>query len=657
MKSLVAFTLCLFSSSLGAFAQAPEVASFFPPGGQRGQTVSVRITGKALQGCQALISGSGVTCSSTTVDPSGNSAELKLQIASEAWIGPHEVRLANAKGAARADCFWVDAYPDTEEREPNDVVAKAQPITPTPTVINGTFQSPSDRDTYEFSAEAGQIWVFDLVAARIRSQADGVLELRDSAGKLLKMVQSSWEHDPRLIHKFATPGKYFLTVRDTQFQGSARHTYRLTAGLVPTFTTFSPTGERPGHTIGVQYDGYNIGPKGRVLIPVPADAPNGPFWVAPNTEKGFALPIQLFVSNSPAISITETDQNMQVPAMPAHLDGLFYKYPRIRFNFPADPSTPLEIDMLADRIGSRVDGALRILDSTGKVVAENDDGEVRDGRLSAEKDPRLVFKAPAAGQYTVEARNVDGKMGDNCYYRLSIKPVSPDFRLTLPAMQVRISPGGTTTFEVNAARINGYQGPIELILPGLPPGVEIRGATIGAGLSSTYVTLTSPDNIPSGVLSLQVKGVAQINNSTVEREAKQVESYVPRFIDPALFTDDGPPKIQRTWDVLPLIMSASPDPVRLKVSVNDAKLAPGGKIEITVSAVRTGYDDKIDIDLSGLPAKVSPGKVTIPKGQSELKITLAAAGDAPNATHSVVLRTSSGGMEAATPAISVTVAK
>src|SRR5262249_32744439 len=160
---------------------------------------------------------------------------------------------------------------------------------------------------------------------------------------------------------------------------------------------------------------------------------------------GIPAPIPLLIDNIPVASLTETDATMPLPIAPVAMDGAFMRHSRTRFFFKANKADNLLFDLLGRRIGSRIAGDLRILSKEGKEVPSNDD--------AIGKDARLYFAPPAEGVYTVEARNEEEKTGPDCFYRLIVRHVSPDFAVEIKTDRVTISPGGTIGIPVSVERI------------------------------------------------------------------------------------------------------------------------------------------------------------------------------------------------------------
>jgi hypothetical protein len=633
-----------------ALAQAPELTGTVPAGGQRGTTITVQIDGKNLQAAKLFVSGGDITISDVSPSTDGTGLTARLSLKQDAPVGPREIRAGTAKGVSNPVRIWVDNFPGGAEKEPNDDPARAQAVTRAPGVIGGRIGAPQDRDVFVFQAAAGETWVFDCNAARLRSRLDPVLELRDAKGSIVKMAQSVWERDPRLIYTFKKAGRFFLTVRDTQFLGGPDYIYRLTAGVVPVITGFKPRGGRPGTTLGIDMQGHNIGTKGRALVPIPAGTPAGEYWTPVVTDKGATLPIPILIDTTPVASITETDANMPLPLLPGSLDGSFLKYPRIKFFFRATPDERIIFDLYGRRIGSRIDGAIRITDAAGKEVAVSDD--------TVDKDARLVLTPPKDDVYNLEAYNVEEKVGPDCFYRLQVTRIAPDFRVMLNADRLQVGAGGTSTVTVAAERLHGFNGPIEINAEDLPKGVITSGGIIAPGQTSVEVSVTAA---PDAVLEPSVVrfyGTATLDGTTVRREAPARSQYTPRSIDPGMFTEVPYVQPYREWALMPLGITERAEPFSLSTEPGAVSVTAGSMVEVSVKVERKpGADGEIKLELRGLPEKVTASASAIVKGQNEARITLTAAADAPATVRNLIIQ---GRMDKAVqpaPAIRITVTR
>ena len=87
----------------------------------------------------------------------------------------------------------------------------------------------------------------------------------------------------------------------------------------------------------------------------------------------------------------------------------------------------------------------------------NDDGGPGYG-----KDSLLHFTAPADGEYVVRLRDVRGLKGEDYAYRLTVRPPSPDFRLSVRPRNPNVPAGGRIPVTVTALRLDDFDGPIEV---------------------------------------------------------------------------------------------------------------------------------------------------------------------------------------------------
>ncbi len=109
---------------------------------------------------------------------------------------------------------------------------------------------------------------------------------------------------------------------------------------------------------------------------------------------------------------------------------------------------------------------------------ENDD----DSHRELGKDSRLIFTAPADGQYLIKIKDVRGLQGPDYRYTLTVRHRRPDFKVMLHGADLTVDAGSAKEFNVSAQRIDNFEGPIRVELSGLPPGFSASTpVTIEAG--------------------------------------------------------------------------------------------------------------------------------------------------------------------------------
>ena len=550
-------SLCLcgvlfFSPAAGA--QAPELGGLLPSGGPRGQSAVVRIEGKNLAGARLHLNGGGIAVKSLQVNPSGDQVTAELAVESGARLGPHEIRITTPKGVSNGTYFWVDVLPNRILEKPMQEGEPPIPLDGTsPIVINGRIAARAGRDRFTLTAAAGETWVFDCYADRIRSRFDPVLELKNEAGVSLRLTQSTWESDPRFCHRFERAGRYFLTVRDSEYNGGSNFTYRLLVGRLPFISGYSPRSARPGSQVQLALQGTNL-PDSRASVTIPPDTPLGTYWAAVPMGSGRSAILPLYVGREPVLAAGESAAVRSLPALPVVVDGVFARASSTRFAFRASSKTKTLFDLLGRRIGSRIDGEIRVFDSAGKEIASNDDAP------NLGKEARLEFAPPKDGEYLLEVRNVEEVVGPDCYYRLKATPVEPDFRLSIATDRLAVAQGGTMTLPVTVERIGGFSGPVQVRVEGLPAGVSSPGGILPADKPSVDITLTAAPNTPLSTAEIRILGQANINNKPITREAPAWERYEHRSIDLLLSVEYSYTRPFHLWQMLLLAVIEPPPP-------------------------------------------------------------------------------------------------
>ena len=97
---------------------------------------------------------------------------------------------------------------------------------------------------------------------------------------------------------------------------------------------------------------------------------------------------------------------------------------------------------------------------------ENDD----DSHRELSKDSRLVFTAPADGEYVLKLKDIRGLQGPEFRYTLTARERRPNFTVTLVGANPVVGAGSAKEIKVVAHRIDGFEGPIRVDIAGLPAG-------------------------------------------------------------------------------------------------------------------------------------------------------------------------------------------
>jgi hypothetical protein len=207
----------------------------------------------------------------------------------------------------------------------------------------------------------------------------------------------------------------------------------------------------------------------------------------------------------------------------------------------------------------------------------NDDGGPGYG-----SDSRLNFVAPLDGDYILHLKDVRGLEGSDFAYRLSIHDAMPDYQLRADPDNPNIPKGGSAFVTVEANRVKGYEGPIEISVEGLPGGVTASPATIPEGQDSTIILLSADASAPVDTLpaAFKIVGHAKINGHDLSRVANEDEPLELASVIP-------PPDA---------VVTAGPSRITLE---------PGQEVKVTLHVDRrNGFLGRVPCTVRNLPPGV-----------------------------------------------------
>jgi hypothetical protein len=250
--------------------------------------------------------------------------------------------------------------------------------------------------------------------------------------------------------------------------------------------------------------------------------------------------------------------------------------------------------------------------------ANDDDG---DRELGA--DSRLLFTAPADGDYLVRVSDTRGMGGERFAYRLTVRPAQPDFAVALNAMRLNVGAGAGSSFGLKLDRVDGFDGPVKVEFSNVPEGFRIASPVViePGHLSgeSTLFAAETATNAMAAWKALKITASATIGGRTVTHAVKPFDAVVvgakPAF---QLALEPG------SEEVLKHPAAIAPEqPLVLTIP-------PGGTVPAMLRVVRHGNTNLINLDLDGLPFgiivdNIGLNGVQIRPGENEREIFLAAA--------------------------------
>ena len=420
-------------------------------------------------------------------------------------------QVANANGSSETAVFYVSQSEEQIERRSRDLPQRLDSL---PVAISGRLSRLTEVDRYEFISARDQIVSLDLMARRLGADMNPVLEVRDESGMLIANYADTLGQDAAL-HFFASAGKlYTVSVFDLDFRGDRAFVYRLALKTGAKIHTTIPAYVQRGSTLELESLGVGLqtgtaeieSVKSSVTVPAdPALTHYRHVLQTPTGEITFQVPVSDLAEK---IHPGELTAIMGSEAVTASLGPTEDSQ---RYSIAVMSGEQWSLDVESFGVGTVADLSLEVLDETGKVVAENDDGPV-------DSDPTLQFKAATTGNYTAVVRNVT-TASETSIYRLQCVRQVPDFLLTVPQV-VTLPLAGKSEIAVQAVRSGGFDGEIILSVERLPEGVTATGDwKIPAGKSDAKVTLESAADAAVVAKLITIHGNSMVGTTETRRTA------------------------------------------------------------------------------------------------------------------------------------------
>lgn len=224
----------------------------------------------------------------------------------------------------------------------------------------------------------------------------------------------------------------------------------------------------------------------------------------------------------------------------------------------------------------------------------NDDGGPGYGA-----DSKLDFVAPADGEYLLHIKDVRGMEGRDFAYRLTLRAAVPDYQLTAAPANPNIPRGGSIPVTVSVAQLRDYEGPIEVEVKGLPPGIIANRAGIPAGQKSTIVVLSAASDVSLDARPVPIEfvGHANVDGRDLVRIAN-------------MGVDDN--------HSLQVVSVIPPPDVVVTTEAKEVPIEPGKEVTVTLHIERqNGFKGRVPCSVENLP----PGVEVVNVGLNGVLVT------------------------------------
>ncbi len=514
----------------------------------------------------------------------------------------YEFRVATRQAVSSVSHLRVTDFPVVlEDKQDNSKPAKAQ-LLKLPVALCGTCDPAEDVDCYRFRGKAGQELSCEVFAQRVSKaihdmvsrggyHLDPILTLRNSHDQVVAMVDNTFGGDPVLHVKLPADGEYTLEVRDTRYAGDPRYSYCLEISDRPWVrAVFPPVVER-GTTVEVRPLGFALGATDHVRLE--SNAKDRPGWKTTRlqTARGLSNPVEVLISNRPEMIVLaghHTPGEALPITLPVGLSGRFSR-PNTAdcFAFTAVKGQYYLFEVEANSRSLPLDALLEIFDAKGKKLVELDD-------TVSTQDPRIFFQAPADGQFVLSIRDLHGRAGDEFIYHLRAEPSGPDFELQGEYYYAMLAPGTRTIWFAKINRLNGFAGPVELEVTGLPPGVSFTPVTVPAKMDHCAVILSASKDAKVGAaVHARIAGKAEIPGSDGKPRTVVHEGAVTCELQ----SQGGG---QGRWPIRTQLVGVVEklDLLAVEAKPEQIVLKPGSKAEVQVKIERReGFTDPVQLDM------------------------------------------------------------
>lgn len=482
----VVLSLMVVGLCEAGFAAVPTLTNVFPPGGQRGTTVTVTCKGKFDWPVSVAAAGVKVTAKE-------ESGKLDVEIPADLAADRVWIRLYNAEGASAAVPFLVGSLKELNEEEPNNAPTKPQKVDGAVT-INGVL-TKGDVDGFAVSLEAGQTLVAALDAnTKLGSPVDSILQVATEKGFVVAENHDDVGLDPRLAFRAQKAGVYIVRAfafpsnpdSTIAYSGGETSLYRLTLTTGPYIAFAAPLSAPLSEPREVGVLGWNL-PAGMKLpvLPFGGVDPQGQVELEPQAEDRLASEARLgFVYSPeagsarvrltpfPVISNLEPSTDPVALPVPGAVMGRLgepRETDRYRLTLKKGDSLLVVPEGRAD---FPADPVLQLADPAGKVVASLDELSGGRRRRGGEGGSQILSHSAAQdGDYELRVRDRFRRGSEWAYYQLTTRIEVPDFELTTTADAVVTAPDKPGELTVNVERRGSEIGTITIEAIDLPEGV------------------------------------------------------------------------------------------------------------------------------------------------------------------------------------------
>lgn len=531
--------------------------------------------------------------------PPRNQVTVEVEVSPDAEIGPVSLRVLTPLGTSPEGRILIEPfYGEMPSKEPDDTIENAVE-TYLPAILTGTIAKPGDIDLFKIQVKPGEELTFYNTAMLAGSTLQPVVSILDADQKVLGEYGEDGGMDGTMFaYKFDKGGTYYVRIADYLESGKASNFYRIIVGKFPLVARAYPLGAQRTKAREFTLAGWNVPATAKVTAASTGEDDN---LMLLRPAHSFNR-VRLAVGDEPEIESARTNTSVaaaQPVSAPVTINGLIANGDKPQFfRFHARKGEKLVIDVNAQRLGSKLDSVVDILNASGAPVERATVRSVLEtsntlaDRDSASRGLRLLsWTGMNVGDYLMAGGEI---------IRIAKLPEGPDEDVLFESFNGQRLAYFDTTNEAQAIDKPVYKVQIH------PPGSHFAPN----GLPVVHLNYRNDDG-----------GPGYGKDSLVHFTAPADGDYIVRLAD---VRGSGGDDFAYRLTIRP----PRPD-FRLSVTPRNPNVPAGGAIPITVTALRLDeFDAPIDVEMIDLPAGLHATKSVIAAGQVSTTLLLSADPDA-----------------------------
>jgi hypothetical protein len=364
----------------------------------------------------------------------------------------------------------------------------------------------------------------------------------------------------------------------------------------------------------------------RITFPTPAD---GIAALRVATRSGISSPLLIAIDELPTVTANGKNKSIkqaQAIELPVAIEGAAEELTSHFYKFSGHKGETLSVDIVASRIGSRLDPLVRLLDATGKELVYRDDDP------AIAPDSRFDFTFPADGTYILEIRDAAYEGSSQHRYRMRVgemgigltpdRPV-PAQREKLPQISEKEpndQPSLAAAFTI-PSRIKGgfdkaHDRDIYRFSAKMGDHVLVRSKTRSLGFPCDLFVRIAKAN-----------GTKLADSKSDVPDEASVDATIPQDGNYLLIVEEltgqGGEQMHYQLTVEPFAGFS------LATETEKLDIPAGGQAEMKITATRRDYKGPITLALESGPDGIRLINDTIKEGQNDLQLKIKLPTDAP----------------------------